>query len=247
MHSKAKLSLLLTLTLAACGAPKGPPDSVKMDANLGELAMNAGTPQVALRLTDETLAKHPNDVDALTRRGKALTELGRLDEARETLRKAVAIEPRNSRSLLALGRVQLPVDPAAAAANFEAVVNQDSHDAVALNNLGIARDLLGRHEDAETAYRAALAAHPEMVAARVNLALCLAIRGQGTEAISMMRPLATAPDATRKIREDYAAVLAMAGQREEAERILSSNLAANEVPPALDQLASARDTGIVAR
>jgi Flp pilus assembly protein TadD len=242
MHLKDKVPLLVALLLAACSAPQSPMDSVKLDANLGELAMNAGSPEVALRLTGETLVKHPNDVDALTRRGQALTELGRLDEARESLHKAQTIDPHNPTVLLALGRVQLPVDPAAAAANFEEVLKKDITNAVVLNNLGIARDLLGHHEEAETAFRAALAAHPEMLAARVNLALCLAIRGQANDAIEMLRPLATAADASRKVKEDYAAVLAMAGQRDEAERILSASLAADQMTPALDQLASARAT-----
>jgi hypothetical protein len=80
------------------------------------------------------------------------------------------------------------------------------------------------------------------MAAKVNLALCLAMAGQGKQAISLLQPLADAPDATRKIKDNYAAVLAMAGKREQAERILSTELAANEVGPALDQLASARTT-----
>jgi Flp pilus assembly protein TadD len=243
MFSSKSLALSLALLLSACGIGHSPQDSTKLDANLGEMALNAGTPEVALRLTDATLAKHPTDVDALTRRGQALTELARLAEARTTLRKAVSIEPRNVKALLALGRVQLPVDPVEAEATFESVLKEDSANAAALNNLGIARDLLGHHVDAETAYRAALAAQPEMVAAQVNLALCLAIRGQADEAIGMLRPLANGPDSTRKIKEDYAAVLAMAGEREEAQRILATNMSENEVTPALDVLASARASG----
>jgi Flp pilus assembly protein TadD len=228
------------LLLAACGGDHGLEDHVKMDASVGDVALSAGNPEVALRLTDDTLAKHPSDVDALTRRGQALTDLSRLNEARETLRKAVTIEPRNVRALLAFGRVQLPVDPAEAEADFNAALKQDGRNAPALNNLGIARDLQGNHAKAEEAYRAALAVQPDMVAAQVNLALCLAIRGQTAEAIGMLRPLANTPGATRKIKEDFAAVLAMGGQREEAERILSRNMAASEAASALDVLASAR-------
>ena len=82
-----------------------------------------------------------------------------------------------------------------------------------------------------------------MAAAQVNLALCLAISGRGGEAIRLVQPLADAPEATRKIKEDYAAVLAMAGERDEARRILSTSLAANEVASALDALTSARVAG----
>jgi Flp pilus assembly protein TadD len=246
MRSGNGLPLLLTLLLAACGGGHSP-DFTKMDANVGDVALSAGNPEVALRLTEDTLAKHPNDVDALTRRGQALTDLGRLGDAREALRKAVTIEPHNPRSLIALGRVQLPIDPAEAANDFDLALQQDGRNAIALNDLGIARDLLGRHVEAEAAYRSALSAQPEMMAAQVNLALCLAIRGQASEAINMLRPLADAPNATRKIKEDFAAVLAMGGEREEAERILSTNMVASEVTPALDVLASARTGAMITR
>jgi Flp pilus assembly protein TadD len=231
---------LLALLVAACGTGQSPAATSKADAIVGETALNAGTPEVALRLSDAALAKDPSDAEALTLRGQALTQLGRLGEARESLQKAVAIAPRNPRALLALGRVQLPVDPAEAEVDFETALKQDSQNAAALNDLGIARDLQGHHADAEAAYRGAMAAQPTMVAAQVNLALCLAISGRGGEAIRLMQPLAAAPEATRKIKEDYAAVLAMAGERDEAQRILSTNLSANEVASALDVLTSAR-------
>ena len=73
------------------------------------------------------------------------------------------------------------------------MLQQEPHNAAALNNLGIARDLQDHHGDAEPAYRAALAASPDMTAAKVNLALCLAIRGQGGEAIGLLRPMADGP------------------------------------------------------
>lgn len=240
---KFSIALALTIAVAGCAAGGGASDAARQDASIGDAALNAGNPEVALRLADETLTRTPGDAGALTRRGMALTALGRLEEARESLGKAVSIEPHDAKALLALGRVQLPVDPAAAEASFQAVIHQDGRNAPALNNLGIARDLQGHHADAESAYRAALAADPEMTAARVNLALCLAIRGQGHEAIGLLRPLAETPGATRKVKEDYAAVLVMTGDRQEAEHILSANMSAGELAPALDVLASIRTPG----
>lgn len=231
------------LALAGCGSGDNSALKVRQEANVGEAALTAGNPDVALRLADETLLRNPADAGALTRRGLALTALGRLPEARDSLEKAVASQPHSSVALLALGRVQLPVDPAKAEATFQAVLQQDTRNAAALNNLGIAQNLQGHHADAEAAFRSAIAASPDMTAAQVNLALCLAMRGQGAEAIGMLRPLADHPSATQKVREDYAAVLAMAGERGEAERILGSNMNATEIAPALDVLASARTAG----
>jgi Flp pilus assembly protein TadD len=240
MHSVNKLPLALVLLLSACGLGPSAQDSRKSDAVLAETALTAGTPQLALNVSDATLAQNPKDADALTRRGLALTELRRLDEARDSLRKAVMIEPGNVRALLALGRVELPVDPAAAETDFESALKKDSHNVAALSNLGIARDLQGHHADAEAAYRSALAIQPDLTAAQVNLALCLAIQGKGGDAIRVIQPLADAAEATPKIKEDYAAVLAMAGNRDEAQRILSANMAPEDVARALDVLTQAR-------
>jgi Flp pilus assembly protein TadD len=243
-HLPLVLGLLLGLLLAGCGGG-GEEDSTRLDAAASKAALTAGTPELVLRLADATLVQHPADVHALLDRGVALTELGRLGEARDSLRKAVAGRPHDTTALLALGRVELPVDPAAAEADFQLVLQKDGRNAAALNDLGIARDLQGRHADAEASYRSAMAAQPTMVAAEVNVALCLAMSGQGSDAVQLLRPLAEAPDATQKIKENFAAVLAMAGQREAAERILAASLAANEVAPAVDALASARVTGPV--
>jgi Flp pilus assembly protein TadD len=239
MHSVRTLPLVLTLLLAACGGQHAQ-NARKEDDAIAQAALNAGTPAAALQLADATLKTHPDDEDALIHRGLALTELGRLDEARQTLRQAVTRQPQNAQALLALGRVQLPIDPASAEANFESALKQDSVNAAALNDLGIARDLQGHHVDAEAAYRAAITAQPNMTAPRVNLALCLAIRGKGGDAIRLVQPLANAPEATLKVKQDYAAVLAMAGERDEAQHILSANLPPDEVARALDALTLAR-------
>jgi Flp pilus assembly protein TadD len=239
-HSLPAALLVLLLAVSGCSGGRSPADEAKKAADLTEAALNAGTPEVALHLTDAMLEKNPGDADALSQRGEALTQLGRLDEARATLRKAVASQPRNVRALLALGRVLLPVNPAEAEVDFESALKQDGRNAAAMNNLGIARDLQGHHADAEAAYRSAISIQPDMTAAQVNLALCLAIRGRGGDAIRLMQPLADAPDATLKIKEDYAAVLALSGERQEAERILSANMSASEVASALDVLTLAR-------
>lgn len=245
MHSVSHFcaALALIVSLSGCSGGNGSAAIDRQDASIADAALTAGNPEVALRLADETLVRNPDDAGALVQRGMALTVLGRLDEARGNLLRAVAIQPRNPKALLALGRVQLPVDPAAAETSFLAVISQNNQNAAALNDLGIARDLLGRYAQAEAAFRAAVAASPEMTAAQVNLALCLAIRGEGNEAVKLLRPLADGPGATRKMKEDYAAVLAMAGDKEEAKQILSANLGEGEVAPALDILASLRTPG----
>src|ERR1700677_2369261 len=245
MRPVNRFPFVLALLLAAGGCASKDPatTTAKQEAPVGDAALLAGSPDLALRMADETLSHDPADAAALVRRGLALTALGRLEEARESLRKVVARQAHHVQALLALGRVQLPVDPAEAAGLCQTVLTQDGRNAAALNDLGIARDLQGNHTEAEAAFRSALAAKPDMSAAQVNLALCLAMRGQGAEAIGLLRPLADGPNATQKVRENYAAVLAMAGERDKAQTILAGNMNASEVAPALDTLALARTAG----
>jgi Flp pilus assembly protein TadD len=58
----------------------------------------------------------------------------------------------------------------------------------------------------------------------VNLALSLAMTGRANEAVRIMRPIATRPEASVKERHDLAAVLAMDGQSEEAARVLRPDM-----------------------
>jgi len=148
-------------------------------------------------------------------------------------------DPASVSAQIGLGRIRLASDPVAAEAAFLGALSQDPRNGVALNDLGIARDLQGRHTDAQTAYRSALGVDPDMRAAQVNLALSLAMSGQSRDAVQLLRPLASKPDASPQVRHDMAAVLAMSGSRTEAEQILSKDLPPEQVKQAMDAFDSA--------
>jgi hypothetical protein len=84
-----------------------------------------------------------------------------------------------------------------------------------------------------------MAASPNMTAAQVNMALSLAMDGQARDAVQLLRPLASNPGASRQVRHDLAAVLTMSGDKDEAQRILSKDLSANEVRQAMAGYAAA--------
>ena len=85
----------------------------------------------------------------------------------------------------------------------------------------------------------ALGVDPDMRAAQVNLALSLAMSGQSRDAVQLLRPLASKPDASQQLRHDLAAVLTMSGSRTEAEQILSKDLPPEQVQQAMDAFDSA--------
>ena len=215
------LPLAMLLLLGACaghselGLHDGQPG-----VDIAEAALRGGAPQVALQIDNAILAKDPRNVPALLNRGDVQTTQQLYDDAAMSYASALQYDTGSIAARIGLGRIQLRGDPAAAERLFMEVLQRDSRNAIAMNDLGIARDLQGRHQDAQQSYREALASDPSMVGARVNLALSMAMTGHADDAAPMLRPVAEAPSAPRKYRHDMAAVLAMGGDRAGAEQIL---------------------------
>ena len=234
-------ALALALTLGGCADRLG--GEQRPGINVAEAALSGGSPQVALQVANGILERSPDDAEALTVRGDAQTSMGQLDEAAASYERALRRDASSRRALTGLGRVKLASDPAAAEPLFLRVLQSAPRDTTALNNLGIARDLQGNRLGAQDAYRKALGINPELTAAQVNLALSLALSGQSDTALRIIEPRATEPGASRKMRHDYAAILAMSGNRKEAERILSVDLTPAEVRQALDAFTGATAPG----
>ena len=234
------VTLVLLLSLAACsprgvtGVGSGPPG-----LDVADNALKGGSPEIALQIANNVLTQNPGNGSALATRGEALTALGRPEEAAIAFSQVPPKDPASVSAQIGLGRIKLASDPVGAEAAFLGALSQDPRNGVALNDLGIARDLQGRHTDAQTAYRNALGIDPNMRAAQVNLALSLAMSGQSRDAVQLLRPLASKPDASQQVRHDMAAVLAMSGSRTEAEQILSKDLSPEQVKQAMDAFDSA--------
>ncbi len=234
---------ILVLMLAACGHTQSVVSGLQPGVDVAQAALLGGSPQTALQLAGGVLARDPGNEAALVVQGDALTELGRLDEARDSYNRALQSNPASVGAEVGLGRLRLADDPSAAMTYFLQALNHDPRNTTALTDLGVARDLERNHAGAQDAYRKALGIDPEDSAARVDLALSMAMSGAGDDAVRMLRPLASNPGASRKLQHDLAAALAMAGDSDEATRILSKDLSPEEVRQALDAFVAARSGG----
>jgi Flp pilus assembly protein TadD len=61
----------------------------------------------------------------------------------------------------------------------------------------------------------------------------MALSGQATDAVQLLRPLASGPDASRRLRHDFAAALAISGDKPAAARILSADMTPEQIKRAL--------------
>ncbi len=115
-------------------------------------------------------------------------------------------------SLLGLGRVLLATgEPAAARAEFEAVLARAKDERRAINGLGVAFDLEGNHGRAQEAYRRGLAVAADDPSLAGNMALSLALSGQPAEAeVLLASALARRPN-DPALRQNLALVLGLAG------------------------------------
>lgn len=239
------LLIAVLIGLAGCASSKPrpldnlPPPHPSAPAASGptlrvvDAALAGGAPELALRMSEDILAKHPRDVGALVRRGDALFELNRGEAAAASYTQALALEDDNVPARIGLARTRLATDPAAAESILTEIVGHDPHNATAENDLGIARDLQGRHADAEAAYRAAISAMPENQAIQINYGLSLALAGHPAEALRVLRPIAENPDATPRARQDLAVALTLSGDTEGAEKLLGKDLSADQVADAI--------------
>jgi Flp pilus assembly protein TadD len=227
-------AIMLTLLLCACASQDiRSMGSGQPGLNVARAALAGGSPDLALRVADDILAKEPRDVPALLIQGDALVVLGRMEEARTSYTKALALDLGSVWAKIGLGRLRLRSDPTEAQSLFLSVLQREPRNVTALNNLGIAYDLQGEHLSAQSAYRRALSINPAMRAAEVNLALSMALSGRATEAVQLLRPLAADPNAAQPLRHDLAAVLAMAGDKQAAAQILSADLTPEQIERAL--------------
>jgi Flp pilus assembly protein TadD len=238
------LMAVLLLLLASC-TERSVPDTIpqppaaslsawKPSLHLVDTALSRGAPAMALHISDDLLVKNPRNAGALTRRGDALAALDRAGEAAVSYNMAIDIEPNNAQALLGLGRLRLAQDPAAAEVLFARVVTADPRNAVALSDLGVARDVQGHPAAAQEAYRLALGVAPTSMAAQVNLDLSLALSGNADEAVRQLRPLAAAPDAAPLVRQDLALALTLDGRKDEASAMLGRDMRPDQVRGALD-------------
>ncbi len=254
MHEARALTLGVALLLSGCStfdnreeqaAARHETESAVAEnavaLKLARVARQAGDHASAVNLFKAAVTAAPNDAAIAVELGEAQLETGAVDDAIATFEK---IDPASSARLgatLGLARAQLMLRaPARALAYADAAVALAPRDKRAQIGRGVALDMLGRHRDAQICYRTAMAIDPHDVAARSDLALSLAFTGGFDEAIAILTPLARAPSATARIRQNLALVYGLKGDAAAARTLSRADLTAQQAEANLKFFAAVR-------
>jgi Flp pilus assembly protein TadD len=234
------LMLLLITALAGCAgqtagqAAAANPDGSASPLKVADIALQNGAPTVALRAMESLLAADPRNSAALLRQAKAQLLLGNAAAAETSYRRVLAIDGHLDEARLGLAKIWLRTDPVAAERVLLEALDHDSRNTSALNNLGVARDLQGKHPEAQEAYRRALEAQPGLASARENLGLSLALSGKPQEGVKMLDQVAQEDGpADRQARDNWAVALTLSGHSVEAGQVLQEELSRPDVSKAL--------------
>jgi Flp pilus assembly protein TadD len=151
----------------------------------GELGLARGRLDNALRDFAVAEASPATSVEALQGKGIALARLGRTDDAIATLEKAVALSPDGWRGWNTLAsQYDRRRDWSRAEAAYVRAMANSGGSPIVLNNRGYSRLLQSRYDEAVSDLVAALDKKPDLAAARTNLRLALAFKGDYSRSIT---------------------------------------------------------------
>jgi Flp pilus assembly protein TadD len=227
------MAFALAGVLGGCSGARLSDHSLRQPTlRVADAALASGAPDLALRVADIVLAKNPGNTLALITRGDALYALGRGDMAQAAYRGAIETNPAAVSAEVGLGRILAKSDPRSAEAAFLSALTSDPDNVVALNNLGVVRDLQGRNAEAQEAYNAALTVAPGSADVQINLGMSLALSGRSAEAVQLLRGVVAVPGASRAWRHELLAGLTLAGDGPWAQQMLQGDPAQTPQDPA---------------
>lgn len=232
MLTGAPVAFVFSFLLAACQGA-GPPDmhaagqSTEVLMRVADDAANHGDFGTAAGLYRRAASASPQDPKPLAKLGAVLLQLHAYTEAAATYREAIKITPNPMEGELhrGLAVVMLALDqPEQALVELDTAVAKVPEDARVYNALGVAHDLLGRHDLAQQDYRNGLHLAPSNPGLRNNYALSLALSRDYPGAVAELSGLADGPDATPRYRLNLALIYGLAGDDKKAAALARTTL-----------------------
>ncbi|CAG4910236.1 tetratricopeptide repeat protein [Paraburkholderia gardini] len=195
----------------------GNPDALHF---LGLLACQLGQHDVGLGLMEQSIAAHPN-ATYYNNIGNMLGQNGRLADAIEAYRRAVALKPDYPEAHNNLGNALREArQPEAAVESCARAIAERPGYAEAHNNLGNAQQDMGELEAAAASYGEAIRLNPDYAEAHNNLGNALRAQDKTDDAIASYRTAVALKHDLRIAHHSLGLLLKARGEPEEAIRSL---------------------------
>jgi len=192
---------------------------------VGAAAEAAGDPSTAVSVFRKAAAIEKDKPAPFDAAGNALLEMGQANEAILAYNSALARDEHDGEALRGLARAYLMTGrPELAGQPLAVAYHETPDDPKLLQLIGVADDFVGQHEEAQARYRRGLELLPLDPALSLNLAMSLALVGNYHEAIAVLRPIATAGNASARERQTMALIYGLAGDRGAAEQMARRDL-----------------------
>lgn len=196
----------------------------------GDRVQAAGDSSSAINVYKSALEKNPtHKLPLYLKLGEAYMNAERLDDAKKVYEEALPIDE-NDEVKKQLGRLYLSTNqPDTAISIFEGIILVHKDDVRALSGLGVAYDLKGDHQTAQSYYQKALQVNEENNDVKSNMGLSLAFEGRYEESLKLLQPIGEALGATSKQRHNLALVYSLAGNHQKAQEIFAKDMAASDI------------------
>lgn len=228
--SRLAFVLLLGSSLAACASPLGVEGGKRAVKVVGHSETTGMDPIATAAFWGTRYDREPTNPDVAVAFSRSLRAIENNEESLRVIKHAHVRIGDQPAVLLELGKSLIANDrPHEAVRPIERSIALGlTEDWSAYSAWGVALDRVGEHKAARVQYDRALSLAPDKAQILNNKGLSFALDGNRLMAEKTLRTATAAPDGTARIRQNFALVLALAGNKSEAERLARSDL-----PPAL--------------
>lgn len=221
--------MALAASVAGCGTSKLTTGSIGRTSGKPLETMSAGELHKATIALGQSYAKNPNDKRIATNYAAALQMDGDVDQSLAVMRKLAIALPKDRDVLAAYGKAL------AANGQFEPALDAvrraqtpEYPDWKLVSAEAAILDQLGQRDEARQNYRNALDLKPNEPSILSNLGMSYVLEGDLRTAETYMRSAAQQPNADSRVRQNLALVVGLQGRFDEAEKIASQELSAEQ-------------------
>ncbi|RVB71493.1 MULTISPECIES: tetratricopeptide repeat protein [unclassified Mesorhizobium] len=223
------LMMALAASVAGCGTSKLTTGSISRSSGKPLETMSASELHNATAALGQSYARNPNDKRVATNYAAALQMDGDADQSLAVMRKLAIALPKDRDVLAAYGKAL------AANGQFEPALDAvrraqtpEYPDWKLVSAEAAILDQLGQRDEARQDYRKALDLKPNEPSILSNLGMSYVLEGDLRTAETYMRSAAQQPNADSRVRQNLALVVGLQGRFDEAEKIASQELSAEQ-------------------